>query len=117
MAAMTITDWIAIIIGIAGVLLNVLRTPHQNRVDDGGYVKNMADTADLSTGARLKAEQRAAELDKRIAELEKQLHGMAYRVTFVVKTGDAPSVENITVARFPDRRVVDKGHSPERREE
>lgn len=92
---------IAILISILGVTINLSRSGHQNKADDGSYVKNLAEMADLTTKARLEAEQRATKLETRINDLEKLLDGMAYRVTFVVHTGEEPRIEQISVERFP----------------
>ena len=106
---------VAIIISVAGLIINSSRARHQNNSDDGSYVKDMVAVADITTRARLDAEQRANKLETRITDLEKQLSGMAYRVTLVVHTGEDPRIEKISVERFSDRRAEDTISSLDRR--
>lgn len=108
---------VAIAISIASFFTNARRSGHQNQADDGTYVKNMAETTSITTKARLEAEQRAAKMEIRIADLEKMLSDMAYRVTFVVHTGEEPRIETISVERFPNRRTKDDHPAMNRRKE
>ena len=79
------------------------------------YAKNLAETASMATTGRLEADQRSMTLEKRITDLEKMLNTMAYRVTFVVRTGEDPRIEKIFVERFPNRRSVNEPVEIERR--
>ena len=92
---------VAIVISLFGLFVNLSRAQHQNLSDDGTYIKSLVETSELTSEARLKSELRANKLEARISELEKLLNGMAYRVTFVVHTGEIPRVEKISVERFP----------------
>jgi hypothetical protein len=106
---------IAIGISIAGYLVNASRSKQQNMTDMSAYAKNLAETTSMATKGRLEAEQRSKELEKEIeelkdeyAELRKLVNAMAYRVMFVVHTGEDPRIEKISVERFPERRFEDK---------
>lgn len=106
---------VAIGISITGFLLNWSRSKHQNMTDSSIYAKNLAETASMATAGRLDADQRSMRLEKRITDLEKMLNAMAYRVTFVVHTGEDPRIEKIFVERFPNRRIDNKPVEIERR--
>jgi hypothetical protein len=106
---------IAIGISITSFLMNWSRSKHQNRMDTSQYAKNLAETAGIATAGRLDAETRSATLEKRISDLEKMLNAMAYRVTFVVHTGEEPRIEKLFVERFPNRRFANEPVKIERR--
>lgn len=98
----------AIVISLFTLIMMMSRTSHQNAADNGTYVKNVTDMAEINTKARLETEQRAEKLETRITDLEKLLDGMAYRVTFVVHTGEEPRIEKISVERFSNSRLGDE---------
>lgn len=98
----------AIVISLFTLIMMMSRTSHQNAADNGAYVKNVTDMAEINTKARLETEQRAEKLETRITDLEKLLDGMAYRVTFVVHTGEEPRIEKISVERFSNSRLGDE---------
>lgn len=98
----------AIVISLFTLIIMMSRTSHQNAADNGTYVKNVTDMAEINTKARLETEQRAEKLETRITDLEKLLDGMAYRVTFVVHTGEEPRIEKISVERFSNSRLGDE---------
>ena len=96
----------AIAMSVFSFFMNLSRARHQNMTDEGSTMKTIVETSTLTAKARLEAEKRAEKMDQRVAELEKLLNGMAYRVTFVVHTGEEPRIEKISVERFPATKLV-----------
>jgi hypothetical protein len=109
------TGLISIALSVLTLIVVFTRSQHQNSADDGAFVKNMAEAANITTAARLEAERTKLLLEKRVTDLERLLNNMAYRVTFVVHTGEEPRIEKISVERFSDHRIDDVGRVTERR--
>ena len=79
------------------------RQRHQNTLDDNSALKTASEPADLSIAARLNAEKRVLDLEKRIAHLEGLMTG-DYLLTAVLTMGEAPRVKDADLKHMETSR-------------
>jgi hypothetical protein len=101
----------ALLIGIWNMSNSKTRAKSLGTLESGQYLESVNRSIELANNRALAAEERAARAEKVSEDLEKRIESLedllSYRLTFDVTLGTNPSVQNVEIKHFTDRREND----------